>query len=300
MRYTMNLEEMRRRKKELGYSNKRIAELSGVPFGTVKKIFSGATRAPREESLRNIWQVLARRSNSYSYDPGYFASYAHEDSLAYDQPGDAGVPDIIIDSRTRKWRRQGTYTVSDVEKLPEGFRVELIDGVLYDPEMPYDEDVFALASPQQRHQMLVVNISAVLNAYIIQKHPECAVFVAPAAVKLEADGSSLVEPDIFVVCDKSRLTGKMVEGAPDLIIEILSRSTHTIDAEVKLRKYWRAGVREYWIVDPFREEITVYHFEDGTPPDIYLFSGSVPVGLTGGDLVIDFQPISERMKMLLG
>lgn len=305
----MNLEEMKRRKKELGYSNKRIAELSGVPLGTVQKIFSGATKSPREDSLKYIWQVLARRSNSlsnYTYEPYHGTSYVGEgsssytgkDSMEYDQPDEPGIPDVIIDSRTRNWRRQGTYTIADVELLPEDFRVELIDGVLYDPETPFDEDVFALAAPMQRHQMLVVSISSILNSYAIQKHPECAVFVAPASVRLEENDTSLVEPDIFVVCDKSKLTGKLVEGAPDLVIEVLSRSTHTRDATIKMRKYWRAGVREYWIVDPFNEEVIVYHFEDGTPPDIYGFTDTVPVGISGGELSIDFGPISERMKML--
>ena len=296
----MNLEEMKRRKKELGYSNKRIAELSGVPLGTVQKIFSGATKSPREESLKYIWQVLARRSNSYSYDPGYGVSYAREGSPAYEQPDEPGIPDILIDSRTRNWRRQGTYTVDDVMMLPEDFRVELIDGVLYDPEEPYDEDVFNLSAPMQRHQTIVVCLSSALNAYILQHHPECAVFVAPASVRLEEWDTSLVEPDIFVVCDRSRLTGKIVEGAPDLVIEVLSRSTNSVDENVKMRKYWRAGVREYWIIDPFRSEVIVYHFADGTPPDIYTFTDSVPVGLTGGDLTIDFRPISERLDYLFG
>ena len=52
----MNLEGMRKRKRELGYSNKRIAELSGVPLGTVQKIFSGATKAPREDTLK-YWRI---------------------------------------------------------------------------------------------------------------------------------------------------------------------------------------------------------------------------------------------------
>lgn len=296
----MNLEEMRKRKKELGYSNKRIAELSGVPLGTVQKIFSGATKSPRENSLKYICQVLARRTSSYSPNSGYGASYVKDDNLAHDYNADPGIPDVLIDARTRSWRRQGTYTIADYELLPEDFRVELIDGVFYDPEEPDDMDLLMLASPVQKHQMLVMSLAANINTYIEDHHPECVVLPAPASVKLEEGDSSLVEPDIFVVCDKSKLTGKLVEGAPDLIIEVLSKSTMSKDQIIKLSKYWRAGVREYWIVDPYRSEITVYHFSDGTPPDIYTFDDKVPVGISGGELVIDFGKINERMNMIFG
>lgn len=296
----MNLEEMRRRKRELGYSNKRIAELSGVPLGTVQKIFSGATKAPREESLKHILQVLVRLPAGYAYAYQSGDSHVKEDSTAYEYNDGPGIPDVLIDAKTRNWRRQGTYTIADYELLPEDFRVELIDGEFYDPEEPDDLDLLMLASPVQKHQVLVMSISARINAFAEEKHPECVVLPAPASVKLEDSDSFLVEPDIAVVCDKAKLTGKYVNGAPDLIVEVLSKSTMGKDKGIKLSRYWRAGVREYWVVDPYRSEITVYHFSDGTPPDIYTFNDKVPVGISGGELRIDFKAISERMELIFG
>lgn len=295
----MDLEEMRRRKHELGYSNKRLAELSGVPLGTVQKIFSGATKAPREESLRNIWKTLANSYNSAEYAYYPHESSVHEDNLAYKYEPE-GIPDIVIDSRTRKWRRQGSYTVEDLEMLPEDFRVELIDGVLYDPDRPYDEDVFALATPEQRHQYIVMDVSSQLHNYVTKNRHDCVVLPAPAAVQLEKTNTTLVEPDVFVVCDKGKLDGRKVVGAPDLVIEVLSRSSSIKDQDIKLKKYWRAGVREYWIIDPFAEEVTVYHFESGTPPDIYTFDESVPVGICPDGLMIDFRSIKDRIDELFG
>ncbi|MBQ6455645.1 MAG: Uma2 family endonuclease [Mogibacterium sp.] len=296
----MNLEEMRRRKRELGYSNKRIAELSGVPLGTVQKIFSGATKAPREESLKYIWRVLGRRPDSYAYGSDKRISEVREDSLAYEYADESGIPDVLIDARTRNWRRQGTYTIADYDLLPEEFRVELIDGVFYDPETPDDTDVLMLASPMQKHQHLAGSIYSELLIYTSRHHPECLPMIAPVSVKLEKSDTTLVEPDVFVVCDKNKLDGRIVNGAPDLIVEVLSKSTMSKDQQIKLNKYWRAGVREYWIVDPFRTEIIVYHFSEGTPPDIYTFSDIVPVGLSGGELEIDFRAIYERMKLIFG
>jgi len=296
----MNLEGMRKRKRELGYSNKRIAELSGVPLGTVQKIFSGATKAPREDTLKYILQVLAYRPYGYAYAPPDGGSHVAEDNLAYEYDADPEMPDVLIDARTRSWRRQGTYTIADYELLPEDFRVELIDGEFFDPEEPDDMDLLMLASPVQKHQMVVMSISSRINTFAEEKHPECVVLPAPASVKLEDGDAFLVEPDIAVVCDKTKLTGKYVNGAPDLIVEVLSKSTMGKDKGIKLSRYWRTGVREYWIVDPYRSEITVYHFSDGLPPDIYSFDDKVPVGISGGELEIDFKAISDRMNMIFG
>jgi Uma2 family endonuclease len=223
-----------------------------------------------------------------------------EDKLAYEYDADPEMPDVLIDARTRSWRRQGTYTIADYELLPEDFRVELIDGEFFDPEEPDDMDLLMLASPVQKHQMLVMSIASRINAFVEEKHPECVVFPAPASVKLESFDTCMVEPDISVVCDRNKLDGKLINGAPDLIVEILSKSTMGKDKGVKLSRYWRAGVREYWIVDPYRSEITVYHFSDGLPPDIYSFDDKVPVGISGGELEIDFKAISDRMNMIFG
>ncbi len=97
--------------------------------------------------------------------------------------------------------------------------------------------------------------------YIDSKKGVCQVIAAPFAVFLNEDDINYVEPDISVICDKSKLDEKGCHGAPDWIIEIVSLSSKPRDYMTKLFKYRMAGVREYWIVDPGKQMTTVYGFE---------------------------------------
>lgn len=89
------------------------------------------------------------------------------------------------------------------------------------------------------------------------------------------------EPDISVICDKHKLTDQGCHGAPDWIIEIVSPGSKQMDYFKKLFKYRTAGVREYWVADPERELVTVYHFEKDTMAE-YPFGSDVPVGIYDG------------------
>ena len=89
-----------------------------------------------------------------------------------------------------------------------------------------------------------------------------------------------MEPDITVVCDPGKLDKYGCRGAPDMVVEILSPSTRRHDRVIKYRLYQRAGVREYWIVDPDNKTVQVFRLEDGRydAPDVYT-SGGVPTAL---------------------
>ena len=84
-----------------------------------------------------------------------------------------------------------------------------------------------------------------------------------------------LEPDISLICDKSKLDEKGCHGAPDWIIETVSPSSKRMDYYTKLSLYRAAGVREYWIVDPSRESVTVYFMEEDAAPVIYPFSDKI-------------------------
>ena len=144
-----------------------------------------------------------------------------------------------------------SYTVDYIKNLPEGQRAELIDGVLYD-----------MASPGTEHQRLSMMLSNLLFDYIRDHKGECEVFAAPFSVFLQADNKNYLEPDITVVCDKDKLDDDGCHGAPDLVIEITSRSTMRRDYGRKLFKYHDAGVREYWIVNPMLKNVTVNVFDE--------------------------------------
>ncbi|MCD7744795.1 MAG: Uma2 family endonuclease [Lachnospiraceae bacterium] len=172
------------------------------------------------------------------------------------------------------------YTIDDIEALPEGHRAELIDGVIYD-----------MATPSRQHQRISMSLSTAINNYISSKKGNCEVYAAPFAVYLNQDDYNYFEPDITVVCDPSKLDDKGCQGAPDWVIEIVSPSSRSMDYIKKMFKYSTAGVREYWIVDPEKDSVTVYDFK-GKSGGSYTISDKVPVGIYDGDLQIDFSALS--------
>ena len=124
--------------------------------------------------------------------------------------------------------------------------------------------------------------------YIDAKNGRCKIYPAPFAVKLFNDEKNVVEPDISVICDRNKLTDRGCTGAPDWIIEIVSPSNSSHDYILKLNLYANTGVREYWIVDPYKERIFVYHLEqDHFEVETYTFHDCIPVGIYA-DLQIDF------------
>ena len=143
------------------------------------------------------------------------------------------------------------YTEDDYYNLPEDLRAELIDGRFYN-----------LSAPSRIHQKILNSINNTIYNYIQSKNGSCEVYPAPFAVRLfEDDTTTIVEPDISVICDSNKLTDKGCTGAPDWIIEIISPSNPEHDYIYKLNLYASAGVREYWIVDPHKGQIFVYYLE---------------------------------------
>ena len=95
---------------------------------------------------------------------------------------------------------------------------------------------------------------------------------------LNENNENYIEPDISVICDKNKISDKGCNGAPDWVIEIVSPGSKAMDYFTKLFKYRTAEVREYWIVDPMKELVTVYQFEKETMEQ-YSFGEDVPVGI---------------------
>lgn len=102
---------------------------------------------------------------------------------------------------------------------------------------------------------------------------------APFAVYIKKDKRNYVEPDISVICDEKKKNEKGCQGAPDWMIEIVSPSSKKMDYERKVRLYREAGAREYWILDPETEMVTVYEFEQDSAPERYSFSERIKVGI---------------------
>lgn len=154
--------------------------------------------------------------------------------------------------------KQRRYTFADVFTWDEDERAEIIDG----------EAVMMAPPPSRAHQEISGGLFWQLRYYLRGK--KCKVYAAPFAVRLfEEDGDSpedvdtMVEPDISIVCDPSKLDKHGCKGTPDMVIEILSPSTRRHDRLTKFNLYQRAGVREYWIVDPTDKSVQVFTLEDG-------------------------------------
>ena len=171
-----------------------------------------------------------------------------------------------------------SYTIEDIYNLPQGKRAELIDG-----------EIYMMASPSTIHQRLVMALSNRIYNYIDSKQGSCEVFLSPFAVFLNADNEIYLEPDISVICDKSKITDEGCKGAPDWVIEIVSQSSKRMDYYIKLFRYRTAGVKEYWVVDPEKNHVIVNDFEHDEVMD-YTFSDKVKAGIYE-DLEIDFSEI---------
>ena len=169
-----------------------------------------------------------------------------------------------------------SYTVADIEALPEGERAELIDG-----------EMFMMATPTLTHQDLLMQMSVDIGLYIREHRGKCKVLPAPFAVYIKNDERNYVEPDISVICNPDRLDEKGCHGAPDWAVEILSPSSRYMDRVRKLALYEAAGIREYWIVDPQQKSVTVYNFERKSEPVQYNFLEKVKAGIYE-DFYIDF------------
>lgn len=127
-------------------------------------------------------------------------------------------------------------------------RIEYIDGV-----------VCMSPSPSIKHQRISSNLHGLFFNYLRKK--TCEVFSAPTDIELkkeDIEGTRIVIPDLSVICDKSGFTDSRYVGVPTLIVEILSPSNQSHDLITKLNLYMKYGVKEYWIVNPMLESITIY------------------------------------------
>jgi len=178
-----------------------------------------------------------------------------------------------------------TITLEQYEALPAGERIEVFDGIAYN-----------MASPSQIHQSISMQLSTIINNYILRRKGACSIFSAPFDVLLSDRPLLIVQPDIMVICDKSKLDGKRCNGAPDFIIEIVSPGNPADDYIRKLYYYQKAGVREYWIVDPRRRMVTVNCFQENLLNIQYSFDSAVRVGIFD-DLIIDFRDLARLLDI---
>ncbi len=255
----MTVEQMRERKKKLGYSHEQIAELSGLSPKMVEEILEGIAESPSYDVFSALEKALAEEN----------PFMVRETAMAY------------------KVKSQGEYTLEDYLALPEERRVELIDGVFYD-----------MAAPLAGHQAIGGEIFRKIRNFVDSNKGKCIPLNAPVDVQLDCDDRTVVQPDVLVICDRDKFKNGRVFGAPDFVVEVLSPSTSKRDCTLKLAKYSEAGVRECWIVDPKKKRVLVYNFEVEECLTLYTFDDVVPVHIYDGKCQIDFHEIYEYVKFL--
>lgn len=179
-------------------------------------------------------------------------------------------------------KKQGEYTLEDYYALPDERRVELIDGVIYD-----------MSAPTLLHQLIGGKVYVMIQSFIEKKGGNCLPFYAPVDVRLDCDDKTMVQPDVLILCDDAKKTKRYIMGAPDFCLEVISESTRRKDYIKKLQKYTDAGVKEYWIIDPFQKILLVYHWKDDYAPHMYPLQGKVGLALYDDELLIDLDTIAD-------
>jgi Uma2 family endonuclease len=177
------------------------------------------------------------------------------------------------------------YTYEDYLNWSEDERIELIDGKIY-----------YMSAPTKKHQELLRDLSLRFGIYLHGK--SCDVYFAPFDVRIDFDlgKDSVVQPDLVVICDDAKLDEKGLNGAPDLVIEVLSKSTAGKDKVVKYNKYLAVGVKEYWLVDPVKEEVMVNILNAGKYEMKTYMKGNVIKPTVLDDLHINVNDLFEGRK----
>jgi Uma2 family endonuclease len=181
-------------------------------------------------------------------------------------------------------KENGFFTYANYKswELAEGERYELLDG-----------EAFAMAAPDAYHQSILMELAIQIGVYLRGK--SCKVYPAPYDVRPfyaeDESDTTVVQPDITVVCDEKKRGKAGCLGAPDLVVEVLSPSNSAIEMQRKFDIYHEAGVREYWVLNPKHKTLSVYVFSGGTVfPRTYRASAVVKPHIFP-DLEIVLEPV---------
>jgi len=224
-----------------GYSQAFMAEQLGIARSTYAGYETGK-RSPDVEMFAKISKEL-------------FVS-ADELLGRYDY----GTPNLIKEAKA-EYFVEPEYSVEDYFDLPNCAEYELIEGQLVKKN-----------APGYRHQVISGQMFMHFYQYFKSRCKKCEVITAPFCVVLSERNAVVVQPDISVICNRDFIQDGVCVGAPDMLVEITSKSNRDYDYYEKLHIYKKYGVREYWIVDVEKECIAINALEGGGMPEIVPFA----------------------------
>jgi Uma2 family endonuclease len=182
------------------------------------------------------------------------------------------------------------YTYADYLTWMDDVRRELFDGFIK----------LMTPAPSRSHQRISTKLTRIIDVFLDGK--TCEVYHAPSDVRFPKDDKSksdkqvytVLQPDLFIVCDLSKLDDRGCLGTPDLVIEIISPKNSKRDTHDKFEIYQQHGVREYWIVSPNDETVNVFVLDQSGKfqfVGIYAEDDKIPVNIFNGDLKIDLTEV---------
>ena len=182
------------------------------------------------------------------------------------------------------------YTYADYLTWMDDVRRELFDGFIK----------LMTPAPSIRHQEISFNLTRLFGNYLV--HKKCKGYAAPCDVrflknknqKSDKQVFTVLQPDIFILCDLSKIDNNSCLGAPDFIIEIISQKNSQRDTRDKFNIYQEHGVREYWIVSPNDETVNVFVLDEkGKFQFVGIYAGDdkIPVNIFNGDLKVDLMEV---------
>lgn len=181
---------------------------------------------------------------------------------------------------------QTRYSYADYLTWPEAERWEIIDGVAYN----------MTPAPSPRHQEILGELFRQFANWLSGK--ECKVYMAPFDVRLAEPNmpdrliDQVVQPDLAVICDPAKVDDRGCMGSPDLVVEVISPATAKKDLSIKLGLYERAGVKEYWVVNPHDKTVMIFKLKQNQygKPVVYSTPDQISVELFDG-LTILLEPV---------
>ena len=306
----MTTEELKKRKKRLRITTEYLANLAGLPVSTVSKVMTGETKKPSYITIEKIDAALCKEEAKYRIATylkcmlRYFETHPdeHRDEMTESEFERRYREKYDLDDKPIEYARPrkdpynedylvelnlalGKHKWNDVTALStygEDRTAELIDGLVVKSEMP-----------GMMHQNIVDEIGFEIKLFIKNNSGKCKAYTSGVNVYLDEDEHTLVIPDITVVCRDDIITDRGIWGAPDWVIEVTSPSTKVNDYGIKMQKYMKAGVREYWLIDTDAERIIVYVNNGQIITTIYTYSDRIPVNIYEGRLEIC---ISELLR----